>query len=98
MTFDLNRVKARRAARKATDTIRPPQQPSSSSKVRCIVNPHNGEGRFEADFVAVPRIGEAIDLGPKSTHERQQLRVTRVLHLVGNADPAIQIDVTNTIL
>ena len=91
MAFDLNRLKARRAERKNIER-RPPQGPRSSLGVRCIVKPDNADP-FEAEFIVVPRIGEMIDTG----REQQQLRVTRVLHLVETA-PAIQIDVTSTIL
>ena len=66
--------------------------------VRCTVNFDEGRGPFEFDFVAVPRIGEMIDFGLQDANERQQHRVTRVLHLAGTAEPSILVDLTNKIL
>ena len=66
--------------------------------IRCTVNSDDGRSPFEFDFVVVPRVGEMIDFGLQHENERQQHRVTRVLHLVGTAQPSITVDVTSTIL
>jgi hypothetical protein len=66
--------------------------------IRCTVNSDDSRNPFEFDFVVVPRVGEMIDFGVTHENERQQHRVTRVLHLVGTMQPAILVDVTSKIL
>ena len=66
--------------------------------VRCTINPDDGTRPFELDFVVVPRAGEMIDFGLQHENERQQRRVTRVLHTLGAPEPSITVDVTSKIL
>ena|SRR6476660_606104 len=96
MAFDLNRVKARRAQRKESQKNLPAPQDRIRT-IRCVVNPDDGNDPFEAEFVAVPRIGEYIDTGFQYANGQQKLRVTRVVHFV-RREPSIQIDATTMML
>lgn len=66
--------------------------------IRCTVRPDAPHAPFEAVFLDLPRIGEAIDTGLLIDGEAMVLRVTRVLHCVNGPDPTIQIDATTKLL